>query len=396
MIIQARSFQSLLLLLLIAAALPSCKSPTAPVGILSNPTLSVTAPDSALVFDTVTFHGHYSDSIKPTWYYAWQFGDSTKASTRDTSISHIYDSAGTYTVQVNLTDTILHQTIAKQTAQIKIMLLNAPTLTLTVPDTNYWGDSCVMNVSSSQQLKPSWIYTWTFGDSTSLTSKQNTVQHYFATSGTMIVRVALNDTVHHILLASQTAMISVAARNFNLALLQSMTKVDFGYQARISLSSTGGGDGPCGVTPGPTSLLWNSANFSMSSIYNYSSPESTKYMENDTEYGVCSINGTMNNDSSGLDNFSWNVFYTSQDFNYVYNSGCYTTYDNFFDADAVPFLKQSDTDVIFEARDNLTKNAREGDVFSGAVPHTGQFSVDDTAVFSDPSVDRYVIIRFHK
>ncbi len=115
---------SLLFLLLLATAIPSCKSPIAPSP--AGPMLTLMLPDSARAFDSVTFRVHYSDSIKPTWDYAWQFGDSTKASTRDTTISHIYDSAGTYTVQVALTDTILHQTIAKQTGQMKIMPLTLP------------------------------------------------------------------------------------------------------------------------------------------------------------------------------------------------------------------------------------------------------------------------------
>jgi hypothetical protein len=109
---------SLMLLLLIAAAIPSCKSPNAPTP--PGPTLTLILPDSALVFDTVTFRVHYSDSIKPSWDYVWQFGDSTKASSKDTSILHVYDSAGTYTISVSLVDSN-GITIAKQSVTIQIL-----------------------------------------------------------------------------------------------------------------------------------------------------------------------------------------------------------------------------------------------------------------------------------
>ncbi len=381
-----------LFLLLIAEALPSCKSPISPTP--AGPTLTLILPDSAHVFDTLAISAHFSESIEPTWLFAWQFGDSAKASTRWLPVSHIYDSAGTFTVQLAVTDTFALKTIAKQTGQLKVMPLNTPTLMLTAPATNFWGDSCPMRIQSSLPLKPSWAYSWTFGDSTTLTSGQDSILHYFVTPGTFTVRVSLSDTQHHIPLGSQTATVKVTARHFNLALLQSMKYVDFRYQARISLSSTGGGGGPCGTIPTTDTLTWSGVKFTMNSTISYEISE--PQVEKDSEYGVYSINGTMNNDSSELDIFSGNIFYTSQDFNYMENSGCYTTYDNFFDAEAVPLLRQSDTDVVFKARGNLIKNARYGNIFSGAVPHTGQFSVDDTAVFSDQSADPYVTIRFHK
>src|SRR5580700_4499491 len=113
---------SFLIVAIFAAMIPSCKSPTSPTTPSSNQLLNLTLPDSARMFDTVVFQAHYSDSIHSTWKFVWQFGDSSKASTKDTSISHVYDSAGTFTVLVSLVDSN-GMVIAKDSAKMRIMPL---------------------------------------------------------------------------------------------------------------------------------------------------------------------------------------------------------------------------------------------------------------------------------
>ncbi|MFI5330602.1 MAG: PKD domain-containing protein, partial [Desulfobaccales bacterium] len=93
---------SFLIAAIFATMLNSCKSPNAPAPPPPTPVLTLILLDSARVFDTVTFRAHYSDSIHASWKFEWQFGDSAKATSKDTSISHVYDSAGTYTVLVSL------------------------------------------------------------------------------------------------------------------------------------------------------------------------------------------------------------------------------------------------------------------------------------------------------
>lgn len=107
----------LFLALLITGVLAACKAPTAPQ---SGPTLTLILPDSARVFDTVTLRAHYSDSLKTGWKFEWQFGDSSHATTADTSVTHVYDSAGTYSIQVTLVDSE-GKTIAKQTGKVDVL-----------------------------------------------------------------------------------------------------------------------------------------------------------------------------------------------------------------------------------------------------------------------------------
>ncbi len=388
MIMRPHSILSLVFLLLIAAAIPSCKSPISPTP--AGPTLTLILPDSAHVFDTVTLRAHYSDSLKPTWDYAWQFGDSTKASTRDTAISHIYDSAGTYTVQVALTDTALHQTIAKQMWQIKILPPNSPTLTLTAPDTNYWGDSCVMSVSSSQPLKAGWKFSWSLGDSTTVTGTDS-VLHYYPTPGNYKVTLSLNDTVHHIPLTSKSATISVVARHFNLVLLQSMPYVEYTVIGQWVGTSSGnyncGGTSEISIKP----LVWSGTAFSMSSNYtfNNSVPSAGQY---DSGSGGISINGTTDPNLSQLVGFSEGSGYSSV--LYGENGGyyCFYTSSSSFNITNVPFKQESDSDVVFEANGNLIKNASDGGSWTSDAREVGPASQQSHVVFNDSS---FVTIRFH-
>jgi hypothetical protein len=378
---------SLLVVLLIAATFLSCKSPISPTP--AGPTLTLTLPDSARALDSVTFRAHYSDSIKPTWDYAWQFGDSAKATTRDTSITHIYDSAGTYTVQVALTDTVLHQTIAKQTGQIKIMPLNAPTLTLTVPDTNYWGDSCVMSVSSSQPLKPGWKFSWTLGDSTTVTGVDS-VLHYYLTPGNYKVTVSLNDTVHHILLASKSATVPVVPRHFNLALLQTMRNMDIIIHAPDSNNEQNLCQPPnivwdtiFGISI--DSISWNQSGFSQA--------------VNAEDSGFQSIRVQQRSLSANTDSLLTQINYTESDYNLIgYQSGgpgssfCRQEERDQVSLIHIPFVFESDTGVVFKLVGQSTDNCNitiNGTTYSIGIDN----AFNARANWNNTS---YVIIRFHK
>ncbi len=259
-----------LVVLSLLALLASCKAPTASVPAPPPATLTIILPESARAFDTAVFRVHYSDSIKSSWKFQWQFGDSSRDTTADSSISHVYDSAGTYSVRVTLVDST-GETIAKQTAQLPVMPLNAPTLTLTVPDTVYWGDSCVMSVASSQPLRSAWKYTWTLGDSASVSSRQSSILHWYLTPGNYTVRVELDDTVNHILLGSQIDSVHVVARHFDLALLNEMRFATVLCAGR--LISTESGMDPQPLSPEMAfiykPLTWNDFQFEMDTQYSW-------------------------------------------------------------------------------------------------------------------------------
>ena len=384
---RVRSVLKLSIFLLIVAAFQSCKAPNSPTP--PAPTLTLILPDSAHAFDTLTLRVHYSDSIKPTWVFAWQFGDSAKASTRDTFVSHIYDSAGTYTVQVTLTDTAAHQTIAKQSGQIKVMPFNGPTLTLTVPDTNYWGDSCVMSVSSSQPLKAGWKFSWSLGDSTTVTATDS-VLHYYLTPGIYKVIVNLNDTVRHILLASRSATVQVVARHFDLALLQSMRYVDVTWNARVT-GAPPNSDQFLGIK----TITWFQNSFSMDSSYSYYVADSIAGRTNTGSFDSFR-SGSVDSALTQLWGFSAKDTTSSGGDYYHWQLPFYNNSNQYFSIDDVPFRTQSDSDVIFEANGNLIKNASCGNSFSSMDFNGVKSSGEGQADWTDLSVKPYVIIRFHK
>jgi len=377
----------------------SCKSPNAPTTPSPAPVLSITIPDSARVFDTVTFRAHYSDSIHTGWKFEWQFGDSAKASTKDTSISHVYDSAGTYTVLVSLVDTS-GKTIATQTALMKI---NVPLLTLSIPATNFWGDSCVMSVQSSQPLRLGWKYTWTFGDSSSISLWQTTILHYFLIPGNLTVRVDLNDTVHHILLASRTATIQVVARHFNLTLLQSMKYVDITAQAIWTVSAISNFGDLCN---GRTYLFWDSI---FSSSYgsllwegldcNYNNRGTT--ILNDTPF--TKITTTLQSSlSANVDSNFSQVSFDDSEYSFIdmisYSPGglfCTQQTHSQISFSHIPFLRQSDSETVFEYRGNLQNIAF---ITSSATSLTPNYFPNNASENIEAVWDKfsYIIIRFHK
>ena len=384
------------IILLIAAAIPSCKSPISPTS--AGPTLTLILPDSARALDSLTLRAHYSDSIKPTWGYAWQFGDSTKASAHDTAISHIYDSAGTYTVQVALTDTALHQTITKQTGQIKIMPLNAPTLTLTVSDTNYWGDSCVMSVSSSQPLKAGWKFSWSLGDSSIVTGKDS-VLHYYLTPGIYKVTVSLYDTVHHILLVSKSAIVPVVPRHFSLALLQSMREVEVIWNAQVITDSQAIAANACGqeyIKVKPT--IWAGNYFSMVYSYGFNYQDTMAPLIYTTISAENSINGNIDSNFTRIVGFSTDTTISVSQGTEETSSECSSNI--VLSVQNVPFKNQSDSEIVFEAEGNFILNPSYRFSLTGESILVGgtenSLSYTGSADWSNKSVQPYIIVRFRK
>ncbi len=64
---------------------------------------------------------------------------------------------------------------------------------------------------------------------------------------------------------------------------------------------------------------------------------------------------------------------------------------------AVPFISESDSDVVFEANGELAKNASYSNNIQAYGRFSGSQSFSVTANFADSTViNRYVRIRFHK
>ncbi len=279
--------------------------------------------------------------------------------------------------------------------------------TLILPDSTIaWGDSAMMRVVPTKPLSSSSVFIWTFGDSSSLVSQSDTIIHYYPDAGVFSVKVVLNDTSNNSHLGVESGTVDVAARHFNLALLQSMPYVDFTFQCHIDTSATPcWGEGVCGSAPVIIPLTWNGPNFTMGSGYNTSHQDTLApgYSEWDAESGDDSLSGLLDLNSSQIITFSQGVNFTmqAQDLeNGNVASGCWSFTTTMYSAENVPFIHESDTDVVFEAKEDLVKNASYENSISDKVRFcsdgTGEESFRATANFADSTVNRYVIIRFHK
>lgn len=158
---------------------------------------------------TATFDGSsssaegYNDSITQ---YEWTINDPynyTYVVGGASSTSHAFSQPGTYTVQLNVTDTEgLWSTTSKP---LSVLPEFGPTANYTwAPTSLGYNQTATFNASQSQ---PGWSkqlggyasiadYTWNFNDGTSLQSTPNTtIQHAFTQPGNYSVQLTIMDTV---------------------------------------------------------------------------------------------------------------------------------------------------------------------------------------------------------
>jgi len=171
------------------AAEPTPPENTAPTAVF---TASAT---SAMIGQDIAFNGTASaDSDGTIASYAWNFGDGATAT--DSKVTHAYTTAGTYTIQLTVTDddgktatTTLSVTIAEAP------VIATPTAAFTTtPNAPIAGASVSFDGSSSASAKAGGTiasYAWDFGDGATATGSKAT--HAYATAGTYTVRLNVTD-----------------------------------------------------------------------------------------------------------------------------------------------------------------------------------------------------------
>jgi PKD repeat protein len=159
------------------------------------------APNTSVTFQAFTSGNVPSDAV-----YTWNFGDNSGTTTGQT-VSHIYSTAGVYTVTLNVTSTTMAAT--NQTATLQLTVgTPAPAYTLSIsgPTTATAGTSVTYTATVATGTAPSGItYSWTFGDGGTATGQ--TVSHTFANPGTYTV--TLTGAVGSSTTGTQTASITV-------------------------------------------------------------------------------------------------------------------------------------------------------------------------------------------
>jgi len=163
--------------------IPSPAPNQPPVAIASGNFESGEAPLS------VSFNGSGTDSDESILGYAWNFGDSTTSSTQNPS--HTYNSAGTYTATLTVTDD--DGATGNATVSISVYAPNQPPVASAsgTPPTGESPLSVLFNGSGTDSDGSILGYAWDFGDGT--TSSAHNPSHTYNSAGTYTATLTVTD-----------------------------------------------------------------------------------------------------------------------------------------------------------------------------------------------------------
>nr|MDO8088569.1 PKD domain-containing protein [Candidatus Sigynarchaeum springense] len=124
--------------------------------------------------------------------FSWDFGDGSPASSEQDP-SHVYTSAGTYTVSLTVTDADLETDTETKIDLISVVANQAPLASFTfTPASPAAGQTVQFTDTSSDGDGTVSSWAWDFGDGTDGSTLQNPA-HAFAASGTFTVTLTVTD-----------------------------------------------------------------------------------------------------------------------------------------------------------------------------------------------------------
>jgi len=192
-----RKYFLLVLFLILAIFLSGCSGggTTPPITPNQSPTASFTAnPTSGTAPLEVSFNGsNSSDSDGTIISYAWDFKDGNTGTGQ--SISHTFSSAGSYNVELTVTDDEGATDSATKTITITdpITTNQSPTASFTANPTSGTAPLAVsFNASNSSDSDGTIIsYVWDFKDGS--TGSGQTINHTFSSTGSYSVKLTVTD-----------------------------------------------------------------------------------------------------------------------------------------------------------------------------------------------------------
>jgi PKD repeat protein len=161
------------------------------VAVKSLPAASfVFSPETPVVNEAVKFNASASsDPDGPIVSYKWDFGDDNVTTVSSATITHAYDSFGSFTVTLNVTDTDEHWDIYTQIFTVKSLPAASFTFSPATPKVNE-----VVTFDASASSDPDGSidkYVWTFGDGGTSTGK--TATHTYTSFGSFTVTLNVTD-----------------------------------------------------------------------------------------------------------------------------------------------------------------------------------------------------------
>jgi PKD repeat protein len=168
-------------------------------------TFNPTAPQDhqSVIFDASTSQAPPNNPIAS---YAWNFGDGDTASGR--TVTHEYDSAGTYVVTLTVSDAYGRAATAMQNLSVNPGV--EPTASFTFSPTDPLpGSTVFFNAASSRAAPGRRIvsYRWDFGNGG--TGSGSTTSRVYPTLGTYTVTLTVTDDAGRRAVASQTVQVAL-------------------------------------------------------------------------------------------------------------------------------------------------------------------------------------------
>ena len=156
---------------------------------------------NSVVGQTVSFTGSASGGTAP-YNYAWNFGDSSTGS--GSSASHVYQTAGVYTVVLTVTDAAGHVVSATNTVTVTLPL----SASFTYSPSNPAPLTNIQFTATATGGTAPYNYSWDFGDGTTGTGAAAT--HSYLLPGTYTVTLTVVDANGLTTTASTTVTVAIS------------------------------------------------------------------------------------------------------------------------------------------------------------------------------------------
>ena len=172
--------------------------PPPPPSLTASFTASLSNP---VVEQTISFTGSASGGTSP-YSYSWNFGDSSTGS--GSPVSHVYQTAGVYTVVLTVTDTAGHVASASNTVTVTSPL----SASFTYSPSNPAPLTSVQFTATTTGGTGPYGYSWDFGDGTTGTGAS--ASHLYLLPGTYTVTLTVVDANGLTTTASTTVTVAIS------------------------------------------------------------------------------------------------------------------------------------------------------------------------------------------